>query len=209
MPSKYISLSVIKRMPRYYRFLEILKKEGTVRISSKELANRMGLSASQIRQDFNCFGGFGQQGYGYNIDILYDEIGKILGVGKKYKTILVGTGNLGRAIAIHMNFESRGFELVGLFDKNESLCGELIKNIPVRNSDTLEDFCSEQKPVVAILCIPHDQAEETVDLLVKAGVKGFWNYTHFDILNKYPDVAVENVHLADSLMTLCYQVQNK
>jgi redox-sensing transcriptional repressor len=206
--SKYISISVIKRLPRYYRFLELLKSEGLVRISSQDLANRMGLSASQIRQDLNCFGGFGQQGYGYNVDVLYEEIGKILGLENGYKTILIGAGNLGHAIATYMDFKKRGFDLIGIFDKNEAISGQLIKDIPIRTMDSLEEFCNDQKPEVAILCIPHAAAAQTVDTCIGLGIKGFWNFTHYDIASKYPDAAVQNVHLADSLMTLCYQVKN-
>lgn len=206
--NKSISMSVIKRLPRYYRFLSNLKDDGISRISSKELSNRMGLTASQIRQDLNCFGGFGQQGYGYNVETLYEEIGKILGVDQGFKMILVGAGNLGRAIATHMSFQSRGFELIGIFDKNQAIAGEMIKNIPIRSVDVLDDFCKESLPVVAALCIPSSESEEIVDQLVALGIKGFWNFTHFDILAKYPDVAVENVHLSDSIMTLSYQVMN-
>jgi len=206
--NKYISMSVIKRLPRYYRFLSNLKDDGISRISSKELSNRMGLTASQIRQDLNCFGGFGQQGYGYNVETLYEEIGKILGVDQGFKMILVGAGNLGRAIATHMSFQSRGFELIGIFDKNQAIAGEMIKNIPIRSINVLDDFCKENLPVVAALCIPSSESEEIVDQLVALGIKGFWNFTHFDILAKYPDVAVENVHLSDSIMTLSYQVMN-
>lgn len=155
-----ISMSVIKRLPRYYRFLGQLKKNGVTRISSRELSNKMGLTASQIRQDFNCFGGFGQQGYGYNVEQLYMEIGKILGLGHGYKTILIGAGNLGRAIATHMSFEMRGFNLIGIFDGNEAMAGNLVRGIPVRHTNGLDDFCREQKPTVAVLCIPSDGASE-------------------------------------------------
>lgn len=206
--NKYISMSVIKRLPRYYRFLNNLKEEGITRISSKELSNRMGLTASQIRQDLNCFGGFGQQGYGYNVSSLHEEIGKILGVDRGLKMILVGAGNLGRAIATHIAFESRGFELIGIFDKNEAIIGEMIKGIPIRSVDMLDDFCKENLPVVAALCIPSSQSEPIIDQLVDVGIKGFWNFSHFDITAKYPDLAVENVHLSDSIMTLSYQLMN-
>lgn len=206
---KYISMSVIKRLPRYYRFLYNLNKDGITRISSKELSNKMGLTASQIRQDLNCFGGFGQQGYGYNVESLFKEIGKILGVDKRFKLILIGAGNLGRAIGTHMAFQSRGFDLIGIFEKNEATIGEMIKGIPIRSIDTLDDFCRERLPVVAALCIPSNQSEQIVDQLVNLGIKGFWNFTHFDINAKYPDVAVESVHLTDSIMTLSYQIMDK
>jgi len=204
-----ISMSVIKRLPRYYRFLGELKKSGILRISSNELSMRMKLTASQIRQDLNCFGGFGQQGYGYNVEQLYNEIGKILGVDRTCKTILVGAGNLGKAIASHMSFESRGFSLVGIFDSNPQLVGTSLKDIEILDIDKLTEFCVENKPEVAVLCIPTSAASTIVENLINLGVNGFWNFTHFDISGKYPDVTVENVHLNDSLMTLSYQMKNK
>lgn len=203
-----VSLSVVKRLPRYYRFLGDIKQKGIVRISSGELSKKMGFTASQIRQDLNCFGGFGQQGYGYNVEQLHDEIGKILGVDSKLKTVLIGAGNLGRAVASHMSFEERGFNLIGIFDKNEALAGQMVRNIPIRQIGGLFDFCRDNSPAVAVLCIPSDNAKEIVDELVKLGVKGFWNFTHYDILSEHNNVAVENVHLSDSLMTLSYHVNN-
>ncbi len=208
MGSKYVSSSVIKRLPRYYRFLGYLQEDGLVRISSRELAQRMGLSASQIRQDLNNFGGFGQQGYGYNIASLYNEIGNILGVDSGFKTVLIGAGNLGHTIAMQLNFKEHGFDLIGVFDKNEALSGQLINGIPVRSSDELEDFCKEHSVDVAILCIPYESAKPVVESLVSCGIRGFWNFSHYNISEKYPNLAVENVHLNDSLMTLCYQVYN-
>lgn len=201
-----ISMSVIKRLPRYYRFLAELSNSGVTRISSRELSQRMGLTASQIRQDLNCFGGFGQQGYGYNIKQLYAEIGNILGIDSEIKTILIGAGNLGKAIATHMYFNQRGFNLIGIFDKNEAMAGKMINKIPVRHIDGLDEFCREYLPAAAILCIPTDQAAKTVNQLVALGIKGFWNFSHYDFSNKYPDIPVENVHLSDSLMTLCYRM---
>ncbi len=203
-----VSSSVIKRLPRYYRFLGELKQNGIVRISSGELSNRMGFTASQIRQDLNCFGGFGQQGYGYNVEQLYNEIGKILGVNNNRKAILIGAGNLGKAVATHMSFEQRGFSLIGIFDKNEALAGQLIKNIPIRHIDGMYNFCKDNSPVVAVLCIPSDSAKEIIDELISLGIKGFWNFSHYDIAANYPDVAVENVHLSDSLMMLSYRINN-
>lgn len=208
--TKSISMSVIKRLPRYYRFLGILKSKQVTRISSLELSRQMGLTASQIRQDLNCFGGFGQQGYGYNVSMLYDEIGIILGVDKEKKTIMVGAGNLGQAISRHMSFEKRGFELIGIFDEDKSLVGNEIRSLKVKSTDELEHFCEKYKPVVAVLCVPTTiQSEVLIDALVKNGIKAFWNFTHIDIKAKYPDVVVENVHLSDSLMTLCYQINAK
>lgn len=203
-----VSISVIKRLPRYYRFLGEMKHAGVQRVSSGELSKRMGFTASQIRQDLNCFGGFGQQGYGYNVEQLYTEIGNILGVNKKAKTVLIGAGNLGRAVAAHMSFEERGFNLIGIFDKNEALAGQMVRNIPIRHINGLYDFCKDNKPTVAVLCIPSESAKEIADELVKLGIKGFWNFSHYDIAANYPNVAVENVHLSDSLMTLSYHVSN-
>ena len=165
-----ISDSVIKRLPRYYRFLGELKSSGATRISSRELSNLMGITASQIRQDLNCFGGFGQQGYGYNIDILQFEIAKILGLDNPKTTILIGMGNLGRAITMHINFESKGFRLIGLFDQKESLVGQMVKNMPIRNTSTIDEFCRENLPEVAILCIPKEAAENICGQLVKLGI---------------------------------------
>ena len=202
-----VSIPVIKRLPRYHRYLEELKNLGVVRISSKELSARMGLTASQIRQDLNCFGGFGQQGYGYNIEQLYNEIGAILGLNNKSKAIMIGAGNLGHAIATHIHFDNRGFDLVGIFDNNPAVVGTKVGGKVVLSSDELEEFCIKEKPVVAILCIPAEYAAENADKLVSLGIKGFWNFTQYDLVHRYENVAVENVHLGDSLMTLCYQVK--
>lgn len=166
-----ISISVIKRLPRYYRFLQSLKENGIIRISSKELANRMGLTASQIRHDFNCFGGFGQQGYGYNVPELHSKIGEILGVGIERKTILIGAGNLGKAVCNKIFGVNSGFKLIGIFDKNEALCGNMIKGIPVRNVDYIENFCIDNRPVCAVICIPSNDMKELTDLLINLGIK--------------------------------------
>lgn len=201
-----ISISVIRRLPRYYRFLGDLMKNGVSRISSRELSQRMGLTASQIRQDLNCFGGFGQQGYGYIVEQLYEEVGRILGVNKARSAILIGAGNLGRAIANHMQFEARGFELIGIFDRREELTGQQINGITIRNSNTLEQFCKEHHPIVAFLCIPREATLETAQLLIDYGIKGFWNFSHYDLSVQFPEIVVENVHLADSLLTLSYRI---
>ena len=208
MNTANISNSVIKRLPRYYRFLGELKKEGLTRISSRELSERMKLTASQIRQDLNCFGEFGQQGYGYNIELLQGEIAKILGLDKPQNAILIGAGNLGKAIAHYINFESKGFHLSGIFDTKESLVGQMVRNVPIRHIDTLDEFCRENLPRAAILCIPKEAAKEVCDLLVKLGVKGFLNFSHYDIALEYSDVQVENIHFGDSLMTLSYKLSN-
>ncbi len=208
MSSNIISDSVIKRLPRYYRFLGELKTAGMTRISSRELSEKMGLTASQIRQDLNCFGGFGQQGYGYNIELLQSEIGHILGLDTPKTAILIGIGNLGRAVTMHINFESKGFRLIGLFDSKESLVGQVIKNLPIRSTNTIDEFCKENLPDAAILCIPKNAAMVMADQLVGLGIKGFWNFSHYDLALKYPGVKVENVHFGDSLMTLSYRLHN-
>lgn len=206
MKNDAISFSVIKRLPRYYRFLGELKANGIIRISSKELSQRMGLTASQIRQDFNCFGGFGQQGYGYNVEQLHREIGSILGVHRGHKAIILGAGNLGRLVSNQITFETKGFSLIGIFDRKESLTGQMIKGIPVRHINGLDEFCKENLPEMAVLCIPPESARELVPLLIKLGIKAFWNFSHYDVALNHPGVAVENVHLGDSLMTLCYKI---
>ena len=201
-----ISLSVIRRLPRYHRFLHDLMLSGVTRISPRELSERMGLTASQIRQDLNCFGGFGQQGYGYIVEQLYDEISRILGVGNNLPTILLGAGNLGHAIASHMVFEDRGFHLIGIFDRDPKLQGQEINGIPISSGDCLEEFCKQNKPVVAILCLPRDAVFDIAKRLVEWGVEGFWNFSHFDLSLHFPNIVVENVHLGDSLLTLSYRV---
>lgn len=200
-----ISMSVIRRLPRYYRFLGDLERQGITRISSKALAEKMGVGASQIRQDLNCFGGFGQQGYGYNIPSLKEQIAEILGIPNKYDCIIIGAGNLGRAIATHMNFEERGFRLTAVFDQNESLAGKLVSGLPIRHISGLDDYCRSEKPKVAMLCVPRSAAESLGHQLVRLGIKGIWNFTHYDF-GEMDGVVVENVHLGDSMMTLCYNV---
>ncbi len=208
MSKDSISNSVIRRLPRYYRFLGELENNGYIRISSRELSEKMGLTASQIRQDFNCFGEFGQQGYGYNVSDLRFEIGKILGLNVQTPMIILGAGNLGTAIAAHLDFSNKGFELIGAFDINPEIIGKEIGNLAVKDLSELEAFCQEKKPVAAILCIPMTVAEKTVDLLINCGIKAFWNYTHYDIRVKHDNVVVENVHLGDSLTTLSYRLNS-
>ncbi|MBQ8868606.1 MAG: redox-sensing transcriptional repressor Rex [Oscillospiraceae bacterium] len=206
MAKKDVALPVIRRLPRYYRFVSALLAEGIERISSKELSLRMGLTASQIRQDLNCFGGFGQQGYGYNLKGLKDEIGKILGIDKKIKMVLVGAGNIGRALGTRVDFNSVGFELVAIFDNSEDVVGKEIGGLSVKSADELNDYCSQNGIEAAVVCVPDSSAKEVVDSLVSLGVKIFWNFTGYDILFNHKDMelSVENVHLNDSLMTLRY-----
>lgn len=208
MSKNSISNSVIRRLPRYYRFLGELETNGYVRISSRELAEKMGLTASQIRQDFNCFGEFGQQGYGYNVAGLKMEIGRILGLDKITPMILLGAGNLGRAIASHIDFKSKGFELVGIFDNNPAAVGEKIGDIPISHIDDLDTFCENNNPQCAILCIPKEAASREVDRLIDKGIRAFWNFTHYDLRINHSDVSVENVHLGDSLATLSYRLNS-
>lgn len=200
-----VPIVVVKRLPRYYRYLGELLRQGITRISSGELAKKMGVTASQIRQDFNCFGGFGQQGYGYNIERLYNEIAGILGLSNGYKTIIIGMGHLGHALANHTNFAKRGFKLVGMFDKDPALFGQMIRGISVQSLDNLEDFCINHHVDIAILALPKSAIEMVVPRLVDSGVKGMLNFSYTDIAVP-ADVAVENVHLSDSLMTLAYRL---
>lgn len=205
MEEKGISQAVIGRLPRYFRYLGELKDEGVERISSQELSEIMKVTASQIRQDFNNFGGFGQQGYGYNVEYLYTEIGKILGLDKKHHLVLIGAGNLGQAIANYMNFERRGFLISGIFDVNAALIGKKVRDIEVRPMEELEDFIREHDIDIGVLTIPKNAAVDVANRLVKCGVKAMWNFAHVD-LNVPEDVLVENVHLSDSLMKLSYNI---
>ncbi len=208
MSREKISNSVIRRMPRYYRFLEELERAGITRISSGELSRRMGLTASQIRQDFNCFGEFGQQGYGYNVTILKEEIINILGLKNSRTAVVIGVGNLGRSVASHISFNSLGFQLIGLFEKKESLIGQMVNNMPIRSIDELDEFCRENRPDIAVICVPAEAAVDICDRLVKLGVKGFWNFSHYDIGIRHKDLFIENMHFGDSLMTLSYKFNN-
>lgn len=203
-----ISNSVIRRLPRYYRFLGELEDQQISKISSRELSERMHLTASQIRQDLNCFGGFGQQGYGYNVSELRKEIGRILGVDKHRKTILIGAGNLGTELAVHINFEKSGCSLIGIFDSNKKIVGNPLGKLTITDIDDLEKFCRENKPEVAVLCIPKSVTKEIVDRLTELGVRSFWNFSHYDINVEHKNIIVENVHLGDSLLTLSYGVNN-
>ncbi len=203
-----ISNSVIRRLPRYYRFLGELEDQLISKISSRELSERMHITASQIRQDLNCFGGFGQQGYGYNVSELRKEIGRILGVDKHRKTILIGAGNLGTALAVHINFEKSGCSLIGIFDSNKKIVGNPLGKLTITDIDDLEKFCRENKPEVAVLCIPKSVTKEIVDRLAELGVRSFWNFSHYDINVEHKNIIVENVHLGDSLLTLSYGVNN-
>lgn len=204
---KEISRAVILRMPRYYRHICELEQEGLNRISSRVLAERMGLTASQIRQDFNCFGGFGQQGYGYNVEKLKEELAEILGLKRDRTAVLVGVGNIGRALIKNFRFGASGFRLVFAFDTDKTIVGTEPGNVRVRDSAELYDYVSVHKPDIAVLTVPHGLAPEMATELVKRGIKGIWNFTGEDLHVEDLGVPVENVHFSDSLMTLCYQVE--
>ena len=200
-----ISQAVISRLPRYLRYLGDLKDRGVERISSQELSKLMNVTASQIRQDFNNFGGFGQQGYGYNVEYLHEEIRKLLGLSAEHHLVIIGAGNLGQAIANYMNFEKRGFIFRGIFDKNPMLHGKKIRDMEVQPMEKLESFIKEHDIDIAVMTIPKGGAIEVADLLVKNGIKAIWNFAHVD-LELPKDVQVENVHLSDSLMKLSYKL---
>lgn len=205
MEQRKISRAVISRLPRYYRYLGDLLEAGVERISSSDLSKKMHVTASQIRQDLNNFGGFGQQGYGYNVKYLYTEIGKILGLDRSHNFIIIGAGNLGQALANYASFERSGFILKSLFDVNPRLEGVTIRGIPVRMVDELEDFLKNNEIEIAALTLPKSKAIEVADILVDNGVKGIWNFAHTD-LSLPKDVVVENVHLSDTLMKLSYNL---
>lgn len=205
LENKEISQAVISRLPRYLRFLGELKDEGIERISSKELSDRMKVTASQIRQDLNNFGGFGQQGYGYKVEYLYDEIGKILGMDKTHSIIIIGAGNLGQALTNYMNFERRGFIFKGIFDNNPNVIGKMVRDLKVLPMEELENFISENDIDIAVLTIPKNSAMEVSNRLATTNIKGIWNFAHVD-LSVPAHIQVENVHLSDSMMKLSYNI---
>ncbi|MBR2185953.1 MAG: redox-sensing transcriptional repressor Rex [Lachnospiraceae bacterium] len=205
MTDKEISRAVIKRLPRYFRYLGELKDAGVEKISSQELSQIMHVTASQIRQDLNNFGGFGQQGYGYNVKHLYDEIGRILGLDREHNLIIIGGGNLGSALAGYGNFANRGFIMKGVFDVSPSLAGQYIRNIPILPMSALPEFIEKNNIDIAVIAIPKTQAVAVADTLVKCGIKAIWNFSHVD-LEVPDDVVVESVHLSESLMRLSYNL---
>lgn len=207
MYEKKISRAVISRLPRYYRYLGELGEEGIERISSKDLSQRMKVTASQIRQDLNNFGGFGQQGYGYNVRYLYTEIGKILGIDKQNNLIIIGAGHLGQAIANYSNFERRGFVIKAIFDIDSSLFGKKIRGAKVYSLQELEKFLENNDVQIAALTIPKTNAPDVAKRLVDCKIKAIWNFAHIDLVVPN-DVVVENVHLSESLMRLSYRVSN-
>lgn len=203
-----ISNAVIKRLPRYYRYLDELREQGVERISSGDLSRMMNVTASQIRQDLNNFGGFGQQGYGYNVNYLFEEIGNILGLNEEHKMIVVGAGNLGQAIANYANFDKRGFKIVALFDKNPELIGKKTRNGEIRPIEEVYDFVVKENIEIVALTLPKAPAAEIANKLMECGVKAFWNFAHTD-LKVSGDVLVENVHLSESLMKLTYRISEQ
>lgn len=204
---KNISMAVIKRLPKYHRYLYELMRNDVDRISSKELGERIGFTASQIRQDLNCFGDFGQQGYGYNIKELYNQISKILGIDKTYNTVIVGAGNIGQAIA-NYRFDRTGINLLGIFDSSPKLIDTMIKNVKVQDIINLKEHLKQNQIDIGVICVPRSDAQKVCDEMVKNGVKGIWNFAPIDLVVPN-EITVENVHLSESLMTLIYLLHTK
>ena len=203
-----VSVTVIRRLPKYYRYLGELLRRGINRVSSQELSNMTGFTASQIRQDLNNFGGFGQQGYGYNVEELHGQLGKILGLDQIYKTVIAGAGNLGQAVANYKGFEDAGFKILSLFDKNPKLIGLKIRDLEIRDVDEMEDFIIENKVEIGIITTPKENAQEIADIYMRSGIKGIWNFAPAD-LKVNDNIIIENVHLNESLFTLSYFLNNK
>ncbi|MBR4770156.1 MAG: redox-sensing transcriptional repressor Rex [Clostridia bacterium] len=205
-----VSPVVVRRLPRYHRYLGELLRLGIYRISSGELSKMMEVNASQIRQDLNCFGGFGQQGYGYNVKFLYGKIGEVLGTEDGFRAVIVGAGNLGRALAASHMFERRGIERIAMFDVNPDVIGKTVSDLPVLDVSELEAFCEKEKPEIAVLTVPKEAAADVAARLAKAGVRGIWNFANMELkLDDFPDVYVLNVHLGDSLMVLSYGIRSR
>ncbi|MBR5521111.1 MAG: redox-sensing transcriptional repressor Rex [Oscillospiraceae bacterium] len=203
------SLPVIRRLPRYYRYITELKNKGTQRVSSSQLANIMGSTPSQVRQDFNCFGGFGQQGVGYSVELLHSEIEKLLFPPEKLNAVLLGAGNLGVTIANFVLKESQGVNLVGMFDSDNAIIGNKLFGMEIKPMSSFVDFCQEEHVDILIVCTPKDAAEELACDVIKSDVKGIWNYSHFDFSVHDSSLIVENVHLRDNLMALSYRITHK
>jgi len=206
MKKQNISDAVIRRLPRYYRYLDDLHYKGVVRISSSSLGNKMGITASQIRQDLSCFGEFGQQGYGYNVEELRSEIGHILGVDKSHRAIIVGVGNLGHALMQNFRFHDTGFTLEAAFDVSSALIGTTVSNVPVYDIAELSSYVQAHRPEVAVLTLPRRAAQETADRLIALGIRGIWNFTNIELSCDNDAVSIENVHFSDSLLTLSYRI---
>ena len=208
-PKSTVSSAVIKRLPRYHRYLGELLREGKLRISSAELSRLMNVTASQIRQDLNCFGGFGQQGYGYNVKYLYGKISELLGVEEGYAAVIVGAGNLGRALASTHMFERRGVNRIAMFDSNPEVIGKSFSSIPVYDVANLYEFCKKEKVAIGVLTVPKEAAYEVCRVMIDAGVQGIWNFANMELKFPNENVIVENIHLGDSLMKLCYEIKTR
>ena len=206
MKGRKVSQAVIRRLPRYYRHLELLLAHGGDHISSGELAGRMDLNPSQVRQDLNCFGGFGQQGYGYHVETLYKELGTILGLNDRYKVIVVGAGNIGQALTRYEGFADQGFDIVALFDIDEAIVGTVLSGIPVHHVDTMEEYIRENTIDIGIIAARRRAAQDIADRMVAGGIRGIWNFVPTDVAANVP---VENVHLSDSMLVLSYNIKAK
>lgn len=204
-----VSEAVVNRLPRYYRYLRELYRKDILRISSGELADMMGVTASQIRHDFNCFGGFGQQGYGYNVKFLYHKISEILGVQDNFSAIVIGAGNLCRAIAAGPIFTHRGVRLLAIFDNNPAKFGSTVSGVSVYPIDQLHEFCDKNRVDIAVLTVPKSAARATAERLLGTGIRGVWNYTNMELDLSPHGIAVQNIHLGDTLMTLCYTIKEQ
>lgn len=205
---KTVSMAVIKRLPKYHRYLKELMRNDVDRISSKELGEKIGFTASQIRQDLNNFGDFGQQGYGYNVKELYKQISLILGLNKDYRAVIIGAGNIGQAIANYGRFSESGLSIESIFDANPKLVGMKIRDIEIREIDTLKNYLDENQIDIGVICVPRINAQKVCDVLVKGGVKGIWNFAPVDLVVT-SDIKVENVHLSESLLTLVYLMKEE
>ena len=209
MKKQNVSDAVIRRLPRYYRYLDDLHLKGSVRISSSVLGEKMGITASQIRQDLSCFGEFGQQGYGYNVEELHTEIGRILGVDNDHHLVMIGVGNLGHALLQNFPFAQTGFTVDAAFDVSPAVTGTRVNGVPIYSMDEVDDFIRSHSVDVVVLTIPQSIAQETADRLIALGVRGFWNFTNVELTSTQPDVKIENIHFADSLLTLSYRIANR
>ncbi len=203
-----ISLPVIKRLPRYYRYVQSLADDGVTTVSSSELAAALGTTASQVRQDFSCLGAFGQQGVGYSVALLCAKLNTLLFSGPKLNTVVIGAGRLGRTISQFLSREAPGFALIAAFDNDPAQIGTTLGGVQVRDMATLPAFCAEAKPQICVLCVPEESTAGLVPALIEYGFKGFWNFSHYDLTANHPGITVENVHLGDSLSSLGYRVRN-
>ena len=209
MKKQKISDAVIHRLPRYYRYLDDLFNKGVVRISSNSLGDRMGITASQIRQDLSCFGEFGQQGYGYNVAELRAEIAHILGIDLGHRLIIVGAGHLGHALLQNFDFAKAGFQVDSAFDISPDLVGTTIRGVTIRSMAELESYVELNRPIVAVLTVPQNVAQPLADKLIGLGIRGFWNFTNVELSTAVPDVYFENIHFVDTLLTLGYRISHR